>query len=163
MRRGRDGHAKGPGRRARGPGRLRVAAAGSRSRGLPPRKVEPGLAAGHRGGDAIAWTSTAGSRRWYQVSPTLPWSPQWPRRKTCEYAGLLDLPFLNLVTSVVSMCRLVAKRTAEARARGFACQLLFCNPSVQIAPVALFARFGVGLPLYLQLEDGTHLIQALGL
>ncbi len=84
-------------------------------------------------------------------------------RWVCEYAGLRDFPVLNLITNVTSMCRLVAKRAAEERAKGFSCRLLFYNPTLPMTLVALYARLLVGLPIYLELEDGTHLIPTLGI
>ena len=83
-------------------------------------------------------------------------------RFVCEYGGLLDFPMLNLITNVVSVGRLVAKKAAEGQARGLSCRLLFYNPSVQMTLVALYARLVLGLPLYVQLEDGTHVIPTVG-
>ncbi len=84
-------------------------------------------------------------------------------RLVCEYAGQRDFPLLNFITNIASMCRLVAEKVAEEQAIGFSCRLIVYNPSVQMILVALYARLLVRLPIYLQLEDGTHLIPTVGI
>lgn len=84
-------------------------------------------------------------------------------RLVCEYAGQWDFPLLNFITNIASVCRLVAERAAEEQAIGYSCRLIVYNPSVQMTLAALYARLLVRLPLYLQLEDGTHLIPTVGI
>jgi hypothetical protein len=81
----------------------------------------------------------------------------------CEYAALLDFPGLNLISNFLSMSRLIARKAAQHRVAGRACRLLIYNLGLQMTLVALYGRLLLRLPLYLQLEDGTHLIPTVGI
>lgn len=81
-----------------------------------------------------------------------------PAGLNCSYVSYFDWPVLNAVFCVLSTAAkvfgLVRRHPGSA--------VLFYNPTIQSAIPAMLARWFLGAPIFLQLEDGTHLIQRIG-
>ncbi|MEY3739944.1 MAG: hypothetical protein RLZZ192_620, partial [Pseudomonadota bacterium] len=107
---------------------------------------------------SFGWKRATWSLRLYP-----PMAESLGEQLVCEYAGQWDVPLFNFITSIVSVFRLVVKKITEEQATGYSCRLVVYNPSVQMTLVALLARLKEGIPIYLQLEDGTHLIPTVGI
>lgn len=114
-------------------------------------------------GTKVIFLSLGWKRATWSLRSYPPMAESIDGRLVCEYAGQWDFPLLNFITNIASVCRLVAERAAEEQAMGYSCRLIVYNPSVQMTLAALYACLFVRLPLYLQLEDGTHLIPTVGI
>lgn len=114
-------------------------------------------------GAKVVFLSLGWKRATWSLRAYPPMAESVDGRLVCEYAGQWDFPLLNFITNISSVCRLIAERAAEEQATGSSCRLIVYNPSVQMTLAALYARLVVKLPLYLQLEDGTHLIPTVGI
>jgi glycosyltransferase involved in cell wall biosynthesis len=82
-----------------------------------------------------------------------------PDGTVCHYLGYLDCAVLNLFFCLWDTFWCLGK----LRRRHPDCVVLFYNPSVQSGLPALLARWFFRVPIFIELEDGTHLIKSVGL
>ena len=102
---------------------------------------------------SAGWKRSAGTWRRYPVA-----TEHLSDHLVCRYLPYFDFPPLNALVCVCSTLRLIL----SLHRRYPHSAVVFYNPTVQSALPALLARCLCRLPLFIQLEDGTHLIRSLG-